>query len=226
MADLRAAFNAKAPDSRGFSFVLHETPARLELHAAHHPKFGPVFADWQSVEMRRRGSAGKLQLLSRACGLNHAKDLRILDATGGLGTDAWTLAALGARVTLTERNGTVFRLLWDAHRRSTAVQPEIAQRLTLVDKDARELMSQPWDVIHLDPMFPQDSKTALPSKELQILRELCGDDTDAHELLEPARACAKRVAVKRLLAAPRLSDVKPDAVLKGTQVRYDLYFRK
>jgi len=201
--------------------VLRETAERLELFAGHHPRFGPVYADWLSAEMRRRIAAGKRQLLARACGLNKNPAPRILDATGGLGRDAWTLAALGAKVSLCERNETVFKLLFDAHRRAT---PEIVRRLTLLQCDARTQMQQNWDVIHLDPMFPHEGKTALPQKELQILRELCGDDADAAELLAPARACAARVAVKRPLSAPALTDCKPSAILKGTQMRYDLYF--
>ncbi len=173
--------------------------------------------------MLRRVAAGKRQLLARACGLNKTVALRILDATGGLGRDAWTLAALGAEVTLTERNPTVMQLLQDAHRRVRDVQPGIARRLTLVASDARQLIPQGWDVIHLDPMFPHEGKTALPQKELQILRELCGDDADAGTLLEPARKNARRIAVKRPLTAPALTADKPSVILKGTQMRYDIY---
>lgn len=175
--------------------------------------------------MRRRVAAGKRQLLARACGLSKTAALRILDATGGLGRDAWTLAALGAEVTLAERNATVIELLQDAYRRASATQPDVAARLKLIHSDARALLQQRWDVIHLDPMFPHAGKTALPQKELQVLRELCGDDADAPTLLEPARACAKRVAVKRPLSAPALTRAKPGVILNGTQMRYDVYLQ-
>lgn len=182
-------------------------------------------ADWLSAEMNRRIAGGKKQLLSRAVGLNKKSGLRILDATGGLGRDAWTLAALGAQVTLVERNETVFRLLQDAWQRADLAAPDIAQRLNLVHDDARRWMKQDWEAIHLDPMFPHDGKTALPSKELQILRELCGDDSDAHALLADALPAAPRVAVKRPLSAPCLANLKPQLVLKATQMRYDVYLQ-
>ena len=227
MAEPAQDLNGKAPDRRGFSFVLRqnndEPDQRLELHARHHPRFGPVFTDWLSAEMYRRVAAGKRQLLARAVGLNKRASLRVLDATGGLGRDAWTLAALGADVTLAERNETLFTLLQDGHRRAVLIEPEIAQRLLLVRADAHVLLQQSWDVVHLDPMFPHAGKTALPQKELQILRELCGDDTDADSLLAPALAAARRVAVKRPLSAPALANRKPRATLKGTQMRYDIY---
>lgn len=175
--------------------------------------------------MKRRIGGGKKQLLARALGLNKKPDLRVLDATGGLGRDAWTLAALGAHVTLAERNEVVFKLLQDAHRRAIESSPDIAQRLVLVHADARSLMKQDWDTIHLDPMFPHEGKTALPSKELQILRELCGDDSDAHSLLADALPAAPRVAVKRPLSAPWLANLKPKLGLKATQMRYDIYLR-
>lgn len=215
----------KTPDFRGFSFALQERGGRLELSALHHPQYGPVFADWLSTEVKRRIAGGKKQLLARALGLNKKTDLRILDATGGLGRDAWTLAALGAQVTLCERNEVVFKLLSDAHRRAAEAAPETAQRLTLIHADARRLMKQDWDAIHLDPMFPHEGKTALPSKELQVLRELCGDDSDAHALLADALPAAARIAVKRPLTAPCLANLKPQLTLKATQMRYDIYLR-
>ena len=191
----------------------------------HHPQYGPVVADWLNPETKRRVAGGKKQLLARALGVNKKPGLHILDATGGLGRDAWTLSALGAQVTLCERNEMVFKLLRDAHRRAMEVAPDIAQRLTLVHADARNLMKQDWGAIHLDPMFPHEGKTALPSKELQVLRELCGDDSDAHALLADALPAAARVAVKRPLPAPCLANLKPQLTLKATQMRYDIYLR-
>lgn len=222
---MSASSHAKTPDARGFSFALQEDKGRLELHALHHPLFGPVCADWNSPEMKRRIGGGKKQLLARALGLNKKNGLRILDATGGLGRDAWTLAALGAQVTVVERNEVIFRLLQDAHRRAAEINSDIAQRLSLIHADARSVMKQDWDAIHLDPMFPHEGKTALPSKELQILRELCGDDSDAHALLADALPAASRVAVKRPLSAPCLANLKPKLALKATQMRYDIYLR-
>ena len=110
----------KTPESlsRGFSFALQETGGRLELRALHHPGYGAICADWGTAEVRRRIAGGRKQLLARAVGLNKQRDLRILDATAGLGRDGFTLAALGARVTMSERNKTIAALLHDAQRRA------------------------------------------------------------------------------------------------------------
>lgn len=154
----------------------------------------------------------------------------VLDATGGLGRDAFVLAALGARVTVAERNDTVAALLADARRRALAdpVAAAAAGRLEIVCADARILMGPApaprFDVIYLDPMYPERGKAALARKELQLLRELTGGDEDAGELLAPALANARRrVVVKRPLKAPPLAGRTPPLAFAGTQARFDVY---
>lgn len=153
----------------------------------------------------------------------------MLDATGGLGRDAFTLAALGAEVVLVERQPLVVELLRDAQRRARlstdAAIVEAADRLRIVGSDALDIDATqgPFDAAYLDPMYPDDGKAALPQKEMQMLRELAGDDLDADRLLEHVRRLARRVAVKRPSKAPPLAGARPDATLPGTQARFDLY---
>jgi 16S rRNA (guanine1516-N2)-methyltransferase len=60
-------------------------------------------------------------------------------------------------------------------------------------------------------------------KEIRLLRDLVGDDTDAPELLEISRGIARdRVVVKRPDDAPPLAP-DPDMSLTGKLVRYDVY---
>lgn len=211
-------------------FELREREGRLELIALHHPGYGAVWADWTGAEIRRRVAAGRRQLLARAVGLHKAPQLRVLDATAGLGRDAYTLAALGAQVTLLERNATVGALLADARRRALndpAAAPAAA-RTEVVVADAQALFQHApaYDVIYLDPMYPDAGKTALAKKEMQLLRELTGGDADADGLLAPALANAKhRVVVKRPVNASPLSGLKPQHCLRGTQARFDIYLR-
>jgi 16S rRNA (guanine1516-N2)-methyltransferase len=222
-ADLNPA-TPQAPDGdvRGFSFVL-ETAAdgRLQLRAQHRPAYGPIRADWQNAEMRSRIAAGRRQLLARACGLPRAPNLSILDATAGLGRDGYTLAALGARVTLCERHALIVELLRDAAR-------QCATPLDIRHDDARALLAsgEHWDVVLLDPMYPGTPRSALPGKEMQLFRELTGGDPDADQLLAPALAAARRrVAVKRPRHAPPLAGQPPDLQLKSNQARFDIYLR-
>lgn len=214
--------------ARGFSFVLARGAHGLELQAPHHPAFKPIRCDWTDAETTRRIAAGKQQLLARAIGLHKYKDLSVLDATAGLGRDGFVLAALGAHVTMVERQDLFAALLLDAHQRALS-DPRCqtaAQRLELKTGNALQLMdgTRHWDIVHLDPMYPHRDKQALPQKEMQILRELTGSDPDADALLQPALAVARRrVVVKRPSHAPFLAGREPAFQLKGKQARYDIY---
>ena len=81
------------------------------------------------------------------------------------------------------------------------------------------------DVVYFDPMFPPPKKSALPKVEMRILRQLVGDEPDASELFDLARAVARRrVVVKRhRLAEPRAPD--PTHSHSDKTTRYDVYVR-
>ena len=220
---------ARSPTAPGFSFAREIIDGRLHLRALHRPDYGPICADWLGLEMRSRIQGGRQQLLARATGLAklpRGETLRILDGTGGLGRDAYTLAALGAQVTLAERHPDIAALLHDARRRALEAGAEAAGLLELLQTDTLDLLrsGRLWDVVYLDPMYPDTGRTALPQKEMQLFRDLTGGDADADALLEPALACArKRVAIKRPLHAPVLAGRAPSLQMKGTQARFDLY---
>jgi len=211
------------------TFQLASIDGRLQLRALHHPAYGAICADWTAPEVRRRIAGGKRQLLGKAVGLHKLAAPHVLDATAGLGRDAFVLASLGARVTLAERNASVAALLTDARRRALedpATAPA-AGRTEIVALDARSLLDPAgtrFDVVYLDPMYPDRGKSALAKKELQLLRELAGPDADADALLAPALANARRrVVVKRPLPAPPLAGHEPGLEFRGTQARFDVY---
>lgn len=214
--------------ARGF-FVFRDAEGRCWLADRDHPDVGALRADWLGAEQARRIAGGKRQLLARAIGLGRRNPLRVLDATGGLGRDACTLAALGVdAITVVERSPLIHALLADALEQWQAARPERPLPMTLLHADAHSVLTSGarWDVVYLDPMYPHRNKTALPSKEMQFFRALTGGDGDADALLAPARAAADwRVVVKRPLHAPPLAGQPPDQCLKGTRARFDLYLR-
>jgi 16S rRNA (guanine1516-N2)-methyltransferase len=219
---------APGGDARGF-FCLESIDGRVALRATHRADWKPLVIDWESAAQRSRIRAGRRQPLARAVGLHLKPAVRVLDATGGLGRDAFTLGALGAEVVLVERQPLVVELLRDAQRRARASSDAsivyAADRLRIIGSDALDVGATqgPFDSAYLDPMYPDDGKSALPQKEMQMLRELAGDDLDAERLLAHVRALAPRVAVKRPAKAPPLAGARPDAILAGTQARFDLY---
>lgn len=219
---------APGGDARGF-FCLESIDGRVGLRATHRANWKLLVIDWEAPAQRSRIRGGRRQPLARAVGLHLKPAARVLDATGGLGRDAFTLAALGAEVVVAERQPLVVELLRDAQRRARqSVDPAIVQaadRLRIVGSDALDINAAqgPFDAAYLDPMYPDDGKAALPQKEMQMLRALAGDDLDADRLLAHVRRLAPRVAVKRPAKAPPLAGARPDATLDGTQARFDLY---
>jgi 16S rRNA (guanine1516-N2)-methyltransferase len=83
------------------------------------------------------------------------------------------------------------------------------------------------DVIYLDPMFPHRSKAALAGKEMQVFRQVVGDDDDAPQLLRVAlSAGACRVVVKRPRKAPSIDGPEPTLRIEGKSSRYDIYVQR
>jgi 16S rRNA (guanine1516-N2)-methyltransferase len=207
------------------------TEQRLELAV---PELGnPLFVDFVGGKSahRRQFGGGKGQPIARAIGIKKPPLPQVLDATAGFGLDAFVFASLGCDVTLIERNPFMAALLADGieRAREDTDTAEIASRMQLLQGNAAELMLS-WqhtapDVIYLDPMYPSRDKSALVKKEMQLLHQLVGMDSDADELLAAARKLAqKRVVVKRPKSAPNLADKAPSAVIASKNTRYDLYF--
>lgn len=218
------------PDKPGCDLLLAVTPERLELRTVTARGPGPVYAEFVHGPRAYNRRAGPFGRLFRACGPPRAV-ASLIDATAGLGQDAFLLTYFGYRVTALERNPAVAALLEDGLRRAVQ-QPElsavVAQRLTCVCADAREYLrgltpAQRPDVVYLDPMYPSRTKTALVQKEMRVLRRIVGNDEDAGELLAVARQTArKRVVVKRMRLAPVLAP-GPTRCYTGRAVRYDVY---
>ncbi len=219
--------------SSSAELLLQVGPAGLSLQATAADAPGAVRVDFVegALAHRRQFGGGTGQMVAKAVGLRGAIRPTVLDATAGLGRDAFVLAALGCEVTLLERQPVIAALLEDGLQRARQAGGEVAEivaRMHLLPVDAIEAMAD-WSgpvpqVIHLDPMFPQREKSALVKKEMRLFRPLAGDDTDAPALLAAAlKLASHRVAVKRSRKAPTIDGPAPSAQLKGQSSRYDIY---
>ncbi|WP_110686680.1 class I SAM-dependent methyltransferase [Salinicola aestuarinus] len=198
----------------------------------------PIGVDFLSgrVAHRRRFGGGRGQLVARACGFGKGVTPCVVDATAGLGRDAFVLASLGAEVLMVERVAAIHALLADALVRASDDPEvgEIASRLALRHADSAAGLGaavadwpHPPQVVHLDPMFPHREKSALVKKEMRLFRELAGADDDAPRLLEAALAIAThRVVVKRPRKAPPIEGPAPHHVIEEKTSRYDLYVHR
>ncbi len=217
---------------------LQVTENRVELvyktFYKNNPSCHTLFAEFLRGPLGYRWlkGGGKNQAIAKAVGLKAGVPcLTVLDATAGLGRDAFILAALGCKVELVERSGLMATLLTDGLLRASQ-DPKgaaVARSMVVVEGDAKKILAaltpenRP-DVVYLDPMFPHQDKSALTKIEMRIIRSIVGDDTDAALLLPLALTQArKRVVVKRQRQAPLLAGGSPSFVVKGKSNRYDVY---
>lgn len=220
-----------------FDLLLQVSELGISLQPTGKKAPGATSADFVSgaVAHRRQFGGGKGQMIAKAVGLKGSIKPTILDATAGLGKDAFVLATLGCEMTLLERSPIIHLLLEDGlYRGSFSIDVmDIIQRMTLHHANSIEWMTeqseagQSFQVVYLDPMFPHNDKSALVKKEMRCFRPIVGDDLDADQLLDAALAIAEnRVVVKRPRKAPFLADRKPSLQFEGKSSRYDIYTLK
>jgi 16S rRNA (guanine1516-N2)-methyltransferase len=228
--ELAARWRLSSDEYAPLALVL--TAERLELRKLDEPKLGPVFVDFVSGAMahRRRFGGGRGEAVAKAVGVKGDYLPDVVDATAGLGRDAFVLAAVGCRVRMIERDPVVAALLDDGLQRGyrdSDIGQWLSQRLSLLHESSISALDaiQPRpQAVYLDPMFPHREKSALVKKEMRVFQSLVGADLDADQLLAPARRLAtKRVVVKRPDYAPYLNDEKPSVSIKTKNHRFDLY---
>ena len=194
-----------------------------------------------------RGVAPRLESLALS-GLSRQPLIRamgkarglVVDATAGLGGDAFLIAAAGFAVVALERNALLAEMLADAvaraRRSASAPHRAAAERMQVAHADAIGALpdaspSRAWVreqpvAVLMDPMYPQDpSATALAAKPIRVVRTLVGDDPDQRALFDAARACGPgRIVVKRPHSATPLVQ-GPDLDFAGKLTRLDVYLR-
>lgn len=210
--------------------LLRLTAERLEFCTLGDPDLpGTLWVDFDAAATRRRSHRTGSELLIRAAGIRHATAPLLVDATAGLGRDGFLLAAHGFRVRMIEANPVVAALLADGLARARRLPhlAAIAARIHLSVGDAVAWLSDPEEqpqVVYLDPMFPERSKSAKVRQDLRLLQLLDRKSLAPEPLLTAALAVgANKVVVKRPLKGPLLAGRPPSYVLRGKAVRFDVY---
>ena len=182
-----------------------------------------------TVAHRFRFGGGRGQALPKAVGMKGGKTPMVVDATAGLGRDAFLLASLGAEVTLIERSPEMLRLLKEGlarARKAGGDMAEVVNRMTLLQGDARELLhTLSPEVVLVDPMHPPRKKSALVKNEIRLIREIVGADEDSVELMKVALATASRRVVLKWpqRAAPMEGIRRASHQIAGKSTRYDVF---
>ncbi len=214
-------------------FLLFYDDGRLSLQQNDKGAAGPLCVDFEDATLAyRQRHAKQPEAILKALGAKHGEILRIVDATAGWGLDAFVLASAGHIVDLFERSTILHALLQDGLRRSLASGDErlavIARRISLHFGDS-SLTLRAWrearpDVVYLDPMFPERSKSAKVKKNMFLLQQMLHDELPAQTLLRDALSiAARRVVVKRPAHAGFLEDIRPSFQLTGKSSRFDIY---
>ena len=194
---------------------------------------GPIMVNFMgsTMEYRLKHGGGRSQALARAIGLKKGWQPTVIDATAGLGRDGFIMAHLGCHVHMFERSPILAAMLEDGLERAKQAEqsPETFSRILFTGTDSKEFLQKLKqqdrpDVIYLDPMYPERTKSSLVKKDMRILRGLAGDDQDAGELLNIALHCAdNRVVLKRPRLAPTLGATVPSHAITGKTSRFDVY---
>ncbi|PAX99448.1 16S rRNA methyltransferase [Pseudoalteromonas sp. HM-SA03] len=229
---LTKLFNLSALTINEAEFQLVYDELGLQLFKKDEPKLGAIRVDFVTgaVAHRRKFGGGKGQAIAKAVGLNKGAVPTVLDATAGLGRDAFVLASMGCKVVLHERNPVVAALLYDGLQRAyqdAEIGEWVQSTMRLEFGSSHDLLEQAgWrpDVVYLDPMFPHREKSAQVKKEMRVFQDLVGNDLDADALLPFALQLAtKRVVVKRPDYAGFLNDKTPSMQIKTKKNRFDVY---
>ncbi|MBX2883643.1 MAG: class I SAM-dependent methyltransferase [Granulosicoccus sp.] len=197
---------------------------------------GPVRIDFTAGKTahRKQYGGGRGQPLARALGIGRIKVNHVVDATAGLGSDAFVMATLGLHITLLEQSAILSTMLQNAIEAGNEHQPtaETTNRMNVITANAVEWLQDKThpvaDVIYLDPMYPPRVKSAQVKKGMQLLHRLIGPDLQSEHLLRIATEQAKkRVVVKRPAHADPLladaADLPQRTEIRSPNTRYDIY---
>ena len=178
---------------------------------------------------RLKYGKGRGQNLAKAVGMKSNKNRTIIDATAGLGYDAFILASLGANVTLIERSKIMYNLLQEGISEAKSFGGEISgiiNRMNLIFGDSKFILPDLFpEVILIDTMYKERKKTALVKNDMRLVRDIVGSDSDYIQLIDVAlNQASNRVVIKQPRYADQIDNIKPYShQILGKTIRYDVY---
>ena len=159
----------------------------------------------------------RTSLLLRAMKGLHFKEL-VVDTCCGWGQDLMCLRVAFQRVVGIERHPEIYQFLCCARDQFSLDGVEI------LPGDAKDYRGE-GRVFYMDPMYsPGNRAKSMAKKSIQLLKQMCGSDTDQEELLLALLdKNPKRVVVKRGVKTPPLFSKKVKFSLPGRLIRFDIY---
>lgn len=212
----------------------------LSLQDVSHGSWKPLTVDFLSEDWKFRLARtwNSREVLRQALGAKRGAVLKIVDATGGLLSDAYLMAEWGHDVIAFEQNILLAYLGAEAcarvevHRPLNTLAKKRSLRFVPGRFEAACLDGLKADVVYLDPMYPDKKKSALNSKEMRIVKK-CTESMhhwSDGELSELIKEClsqvSKRVVLKRPVWAPQLPAGLNDLLsyeLKGKGTKFCVF---
>ncbi|GMI05453.1 hypothetical protein TrVE_jg4581 [Triparma verrucosa] len=188
-------------------------------------------------------SVASHNLIKACCPKRLARsEVKVLDCTLGLGSDAHLLLSAGCEVLGCERDPRVHALVANAFERlgEGEGRDRISVLLVSAEDRIKEMLEggegQGVNTVYIDTMFPKRKKNRPPAKkEMELLRTLLetedktDDSCDCAELFELAKELAGRgegggrVVVKRPKGSEELGGKRTFVVGAGGPIRFDVY---
>ena len=123
----------------------------------------------------------------------------------------------------------IYELLKDGLRRYATkdlIGKELLKRIRIENRDFLELkpLTESYEVVYLDPMFPISKKRSRSKRPMLYLQQFLQAENNGYEMLSMAKRIAtKRVVVKRGIRSPTLTNHDADMVCRGNSNRFDIY---
>ncbi len=180
-----------------------------------------VFVDFNSKQLNYRSQSHlNAELVVKAVLGKSKQPLKIMDCTAGFGKDAYILSLTGCEIIAYEANSLMYALLKDGLNRSSI------DNIHLQNMNALEhIKSCSCDVIYLDPMYPDNKKSAKNNKNMTFLQQFVGhQQQSALELFNQAlQSDVKKIVLKRPIKAEFITNTKPTSQIIGKAARFDVY---
>ncbi len=198
-----------------------------------------VSVNFDDVDMRliRKSAHNTNQPMVKALG---KQTKFVVDLTCGYGKDAYLLLCTGRQVIGVERNPVIHALLKNGVERARLSDEHSTtfENFKLINCEARKFVSEIEaedypDAYYIDPMYPPRNTSALPKKEIQVLRHLLSteltEDPEKREseLKKLIEVCLTKTKKRVVLKRPAwLAPLFPPKVsFGGKLVRYDVYVK-
>lgn len=198
-----------------------------------------VSVDFDDVDMRliKKSAHNTNQPVVKAIGKTSKQ---VIDLTCGYGRDAYLLLCTGRQLIGVERNALIYELLKDGVSRAmeNPEHQEIFKNFQLVHESALHFVENLQeaafpDAYYIDPMYPPRNSSALPRKEIQVLRRLLVDELNSDIVVRETQLrhlidlCLEKTKKRVVLKRPNWLEplFPPKVSFGGKLVRYDVYVR-